>query len=160
MTEIETLNEKKDEEEEEEEAGGDTTTIPLYEAVESPLPEVQDTNIMRNQSPRSVPFGVEKKNPPVPVDSVPKGRIIVASAPVRVDLAGGWSDTPPICYETEGAVSLIVYNVFISLYFGLYHYLPSLIIYKLGVLYYTLHVICYYEEGKGKLSIPSHHFLT
>ena len=30
--------------------------------------------------------------------------VIVASAPVRVDLAGGWSDTPPISYETEGAV--------------------------------------------------------
>ena len=25
--------------------------------------------------------------------------IVVAQAPVRVDLAGGWSDTPPICYE-------------------------------------------------------------
>lgn len=32
--------------------------------------------------------------------------VVVASAPVRVDLAGGWSDTPPISYETEGAVSL------------------------------------------------------
>ena len=31
--------------------------------------------------------------------------IIVANAPVRIDLAGGWSDTPPICYETAGAVS-------------------------------------------------------
>ena len=38
----------------------------------------------------------------------PKGeRVIVASAPVRIDLAGGWSDTPPICYETEGAVGLL-----------------------------------------------------
>ncbi len=27
-----------------------------------------------------------------------------ASAPVRVDLAGGWSDTPPICTELGGAV--------------------------------------------------------
>ena len=25
-------------------------------------------------------------------------------APVRVDLAGGWSDTPPIAYEFGGAV--------------------------------------------------------
>ena len=31
--------------------------------------------------------------------------VVVASAPVRVDLGGGWSDTPPISYETEGAVS-------------------------------------------------------
>ena len=149
MTETVKLNEKKDEEEEE--AGGDTTTIPLYQAVESPLSEVQDTNIIQNQSPRSVPFGVEKKNPPVPVDSVPKGRVIVASAPVRVDLAGGWSDTPPICYETEGAVSLIDYNIFISLYYGLYHYLPSLIIDKLGVLYNT-HCMLFVTTRKGKES--------
>ena len=32
--------------------------------------------------------------------------IVVANAPVRIDLAGGWSDTPPICYETAGAVSI------------------------------------------------------
>jgi hypothetical protein len=153
VTETEKLNDKKDEEEEE--AGGDTTTIPLYQAVESPLPEVQDTKILQNQSPRSVPFGVEKKNPPVPVDSVPRGRIIVASAPVRVDLAGGWSDTPPICYETEGAVSLIDYYIFILLYFGLYYYLPSLIIYKLGVLYYA-HSMLFVTTRKGKESGAYH----
>ena len=33
--------------------------------------------------------------------------IVVANAPVRIDLAGGWSDTPPICYETAGAVSIL-----------------------------------------------------
>ena len=33
--------------------------------------------------------------------------VVVASAPVRVDLAGGWSDTPPICYESAGAVSVV-----------------------------------------------------
>ena len=44
--------------------------------------------------------------------NVPKSRntvvnkVVVANAPVRIDLAGGWSDTPPICYETEGAVRL------------------------------------------------------
>lgn len=27
-----------------------------------------------------------------------------ASAPARIDLAGGWSDTPPICHERGGAV--------------------------------------------------------
>ena len=35
------------------------------------------------------------------------GRVVVANAPVRIDLAGGWSDTPPICYETQGAVSFM-----------------------------------------------------
>ena len=24
--------------------------------------------------------------------------------PARIDLAGGWSDTPPICYELGGSV--------------------------------------------------------
>lgn len=32
------------------------------------------------------------------------GSLTVACAPVRIDLAGGWSDTPPICYELGGAV--------------------------------------------------------
>jgi hypothetical protein len=32
------------------------------------------------------------------------GRWVHACAPVRFDLAGGWSDTPPISYERGGAV--------------------------------------------------------
>ncbi|MDQ7012814.1 MAG: hypothetical protein Q9O74_02830 [Planctomycetota bacterium] len=32
------------------------------------------------------------------------GQTVVATAPVRIDLAGGWSDTPPICHELGGAV--------------------------------------------------------
>ncbi len=32
------------------------------------------------------------------------GRTAVATAPVRIDLAGGWSDTPPICTELGGTV--------------------------------------------------------
>ena len=39
-------------------------------------------------------------------------RVVVANAPVRIDLAGGWSDTPPICYETEGAVRLKIIILF------------------------------------------------
>eukprot|EP01038_Epipyxis_sp_PR26KG_P004331 gene4331-6132_t len=35
---------------------------------------------------------------------VNKNRVVVVKAPVRIDLAGGWSDTPPICYESSGAV--------------------------------------------------------
>jgi hypothetical protein len=88
------------------ETGADTTTIPLFQSEECPLPELQDPRAAQNQSPRSAP--------PVPNVTIPKGRIIVASAPVRVDLAGGWSDTPPICYETEGAVSPIL--LFTSLF--------------------------------------------
>jgi len=30
--------------------------------------------------------------------------VSVARSPVRIDLSGGWSDTPPICYEKTGAV--------------------------------------------------------
>jgi hypothetical protein len=34
-----------------------------------------------------------------------RGKVVVTRAPVRIDLAGGWSDTPPICYELSGSVS-------------------------------------------------------
>jgi galactokinase/mevalonate kinase-like predicted kinase len=30
---------------------------------------------------------------------------VISVAPARVDLAGGWSDTPPICYEYGGSVT-------------------------------------------------------
>lgn len=30
---------------------------------------------------------------------------VVSTSPARVDLAGGWSDTPPLCYEFGGAVT-------------------------------------------------------
>ena len=30
---------------------------------------------------------------------------VISVSPVRVDLAGGWSDTPPICYEFGGSVT-------------------------------------------------------
>ncbi|CAJ1922734.1 unnamed protein product [Cylindrotheca closterium] len=30
---------------------------------------------------------------------------VIASSPVRIDIAGGWSDTPPICYEYGGSVT-------------------------------------------------------
>jgi fucokinase len=32
------------------------------------------------------------------------GTEVLATAPVRLDLAGGWSDTPPYCYEAGGQV--------------------------------------------------------
>ena len=34
-----------------------------------------------------------------------RDKLVLSIAPVRVDLAGGWSDTPPICYEYGGSVS-------------------------------------------------------
>ncbi len=35
---------------------------------------------------------------------VPVGGVVRARCGVRIDLAGGWSDTPPICHERGGAV--------------------------------------------------------
>jgi hypothetical protein len=37
-----------------------------------------------------------------------RGMTVITAAPVRVDLAGGWSDTPPICYELSGSVSFSI----------------------------------------------------
>lgn len=31
-------------------------------------------------------------------------KVCVAKSPVRIDIMGGWSDTPPICYQSGGAV--------------------------------------------------------
>jgi len=42
--------------------------------------------------------------PPTPLPAsatVPPGTWVMASAPARIDLAGGWSDTPPITYEAR-----------------------------------------------------------
>jgi fucokinase len=36
---------------------------------------------------------------------------IVASAPVRLDLAGGWTDTPPYCFERGGHVVNVAINL-------------------------------------------------
>jgi len=33
-----------------------------------------------------------------------KGLWFVAECPARIDIAGGWTDTPPVCYEFGGAV--------------------------------------------------------
>ncbi|CAF2470744.1 unnamed protein product [Rotaria sp. Silwood2] len=36
--------------------------------------------------------------------SHPKHRQVTVECPVRLDLSGGWTDTPPICYEHGGSV--------------------------------------------------------
>ena len=38
-------------------------------------------------------------------------QVAVSFSPVRIDLAGGWSDTPPISYETAGTVSIHIKGV-------------------------------------------------
>jgi galactokinase/mevalonate kinase-like predicted kinase len=36
---------------------------------------------------------------------------VISAAPARVDLSGGWSDTPPICYEFGGSVTGLAVTV-------------------------------------------------
>lgn len=33
-----------------------------------------------------------------------KNTWLVCESPARIDLSGGWSDTPPVCYENGGSV--------------------------------------------------------
>lgn len=37
-------------------------------------------------------------------DPRPPGDWVVVEAPARIDLAGGWTDTPPVCYDHGGTV--------------------------------------------------------
>lgn len=39
-----------------------------------------------------------------PRAALPFGKCVVATAPARIDLAGGWSDTPPMCHRFGGRV--------------------------------------------------------
>ncbi|EJK67806.1 hypothetical protein THAOC_11109 [Thalassiosira oceanica] len=41
------------------------------------------------------------------VEPAPIGATVVASAPARIDLCGGWSDTPPISFEFGGSVACL-----------------------------------------------------
>jgi fucokinase len=43
----------------------------------------------------------------------PLGQWVVCETPARIDLAGGWSDTPPVCYECSNGGAVI--NVAISI---------------------------------------------
>ena len=58
---------------------------------------------------RCVSGSVIAKNPPSleRISPIPIGATACASAPARIDLAGGWSDTPPISFEYGGAVACI-----------------------------------------------------
>ncbi|KAF9175025.1 hypothetical protein BGX20_008673 [Mortierella sp. AD010] len=42
---------------------------------------------------------------------VPQGTFVYASAPARIDLAGGWTDTPPITHEHGGKVVNVAIKV-------------------------------------------------
>lgn len=44
-----------------------------------------------------------------------QGVVYVVKSPARIDLAGGWSDTPPICYDIGGAVSICKALIYLAL---------------------------------------------
>ncbi|KAL3783649.1 LOW QUALITY PROTEIN: hypothetical protein ACHAW5_008746 [Stephanodiscus triporus] len=58
---------------------------------------------------RCVSGNVFAKKPPslARTSPIPIGATASASAPARIDLAGGWSDTPPISFEYGGAVACL-----------------------------------------------------
>ena len=52
------------------------------------------------------------RNDPVsPVCTVLSDQIVWARSPARIDIAGGWSDTPPHCLEHGGTVFNIAFNL-------------------------------------------------
>ncbi len=71
------------------------------------LPAVHAVTDLRALALASVGDAVSQSIP-YPVHAaraaIRQGQTVHAHAPVRVDLAGGWSDTPPICNEVGGAV--------------------------------------------------------
>ncbi|XP_063440263.1 L-fucose kinase-like isoform X2 [Mytilus trossulus] len=44
---------------------------------------------------------------PEPSELPPLGKWLTAECPARIDVSGGWSDTPPITYEHGGAVTMV-----------------------------------------------------
>jgi galactokinase/mevalonate kinase-like predicted kinase len=53
---------------------------------------------------RSMIIGAAQLSPAIPHLDVKDDQIIWASSPIRFDLAGGWTDTPPYCIEHGGKV--------------------------------------------------------
>lgn len=48
--------------------------------------------------------GAPPSEPSEVQEALPVGTIVTSQAAARIDLAGGWTDTPPISYETGGSV--------------------------------------------------------
>ena len=51
------------------------------------------------------------KNIPHSAFRIPHSTMLTAAAPVRLDFAGGWTDTPPYCLENGGAVVNLAINL-------------------------------------------------
>ena len=56
------------------------------------------------QTMRDLIVEESRLTPTAPIRNILEDQIIWARSPVRLDLAGGWSDTPPYCLEYGGAV--------------------------------------------------------
>ena len=52
-----------------------------------------------------------RRNPVLPENQLANDQIVWARSPARVDLAGGWTDTPPYCLEQGGSVLNIGLNL-------------------------------------------------
>lgn len=52
-----------------------------------------------------------RREPAAPVCTVLPDQIVWARSPARIDIAGGWSDTPPYCLEHGGTVFNIAFNL-------------------------------------------------
>lgn len=52
-----------------------------------------------------------RQNPVMPRLTVTDDQIVWGRSPARIDLAGGWSDTPPYCIENGGSVVNIAINI-------------------------------------------------
>ena len=46
-----------------------------------------------------------------PCDPTPLGKWVTGTCPSRIDIAGGWTDTPSITYEHGGAVCVAAIKV-------------------------------------------------
>lgn len=60
-----------------------------------------------DRSTRSIPTPLRS----TPAEPIHIDQSSLASAPARIDLAGGWSDTPPICHDLGGAVVNLAVSV-------------------------------------------------
>jgi len=79
----------------------------LADLVARQLPGTVPPNDLRSAAMRSVGEAVAQSIalPDRPARAaIRTGQTVHAHAPVRLDLAGGWSDTPPICNEVGGTV--------------------------------------------------------
>jgi galactokinase/mevalonate kinase-like predicted kinase len=92
-----------------------TESEPLLEGVHDPMfrsavqrlrnqPEWKDSEAAAFERLRSILLQEAQLAPAQPVCQVKTDQIVWARSPVRLDLAGGWSDTPPYCLEHGGRV--------------------------------------------------------